>query len=68
MKCPRPHSEMFHQGCNNQTDFGELFRSNTDNIDTLDHAHMRCNQCGLEFNHWHEPVEKIKALLGDLYL
>ena len=68
MKCPRPRWGTFPQGCNNQTAFTELRRSKTDNIDGLDHSHMRCDQCGMEFNVWHEPEDKIKALLGDLYL
>lgn len=51
----------------NQNNFKELFRSNTDRIDGLDHSHMKCNICKCEFNHWHESEEKLKTVFGSSY-
>ena len=62
MKCPSPDK------CINTTKFTEIFRSKTDNIDKLDHAHMQCDVCGYNFNQWHESPDKIKTLFGELYL
>lgn len=61
MKCP-------NKDCKNTKNFTILSESNTDNIDGLNHSHVLCNECGCQFNHWNEPVDKILSLLGKYYL
>ena len=53
--CPRCHTG----------DCKEIFRSKEDTIDNLDHAHIECNQCGYNFNHWHETEARLKEVYGD---
>lgn len=45
----------------------ELSRTNQDNIDGLDHSHMRCEQCGYQFNQWNESEERLKNAFEDKY-
>jgi len=61
MKCP-------NKQCKNRTKFTILKTSADDNVDGLSHSHMQCDECGYNLNHWNEPPEKIKHLLGELYL
>lgn len=44
----------------------ELYRNN-DNIDALDHSHIRCNICKYEFNHWNESEERLRKVFGERY-
>ena len=42
----------------------ELTRSKDDNIDGLEHAHIKCDKCGYEFNYWYETSDVLKKLFG----
>lgn len=57
MCCPNPK-------CGNKENFTELYKSNDDTIDKLNHSHMKCNVCGKEFNHWNESVKRLKSIFG----
>lgn len=62
MNCPNPRIN-----CKSKN-FAELAKSDgSDNIDGLKHSHMRCNQCGYQFNHWNESVDKLKAVFGESF-
>lgn len=37
----------------------------SDNIDNLEHSQLECNYCGLNFNHWHCKVDKLKEVFGN---
>lgn len=62
MKCPNPKCEN-----KDATKFKQLYWSNTDTIDELNHSHMQCNLCGYQFNHWHCSVELLKQVFGSQY-
>lgn len=62
MTCPNPKFE-----CKSKS-FTEPYKSDgKNNIDGLNHSHMRCHMCGYQFNHWNESIEKIKAVFGENY-